>query len=133
MINGIQNKIIFHSLLHNFSSFSTLFHFVKKIAFNKLNKQNICVRYTPPPCSCYGTVRQGDLDLQGDYDNVLSDFDRVYYSVLPYLSKVILNANDMNCTCQHQGCIICDQQYLHSSIIHPIKVRWGIIIVTLQI
>ena len=60
-------------------------------------------------------------------------FDRVYYSILPYLSKVILNANDMNCTCQHQGCIICDQQYLHSSITHPIKVRRGIIIVTLQI
>ena len=69
----------------------------------------------------YYSVLLSDLDLQGDYDNVPSDFDRVYYSVLPYLSKVILNANDMNCTCQHQGCIVCDQQYLHSSIIHPTK------------
>ena len=74
-----------------------------------------------------------DLDLQGDYDNAPSDFDRVYYRAVQILSKEILNANDMNCTCQHQGCIICDQQYLHSSIIHPIKVRRGIIIVNLQI
>ena len=34
---------------------------------------------------------------------------------------------------QHQGCIICKQQYLHSSIIHPINVSRGIIIVILQI
>ena len=43
-INGTQSKIIFHSLLHIFSSFSTVFHFIiKMFAFNKLNdKLNIC-------------------------------------------------------------------------------------------
>ena len=41
-----------------------------------------------------------------------------------------LNANDMDCTCKHQGCIISDQKYLHGSVIHPIKVKRGIIIVT---
>ena len=47
VINGTQNKTIFHSLLHIFSSFSTPFHFIKKLfAFNKLNdKLNISVRY----------------------------------------------------------------------------------------
>ena len=39
-----------------------------------------------------------------------------------------LNANDMDCACEHQGCIISDQQYLHSSVIHPIKVTQGIFI-----
>ena len=44
-----------------------------------------------------------------------------------------LNANDMDCTCQHQGCIISDQQYFRGSVIHPIKVTQGIIIVNLRI
>ena len=74
------------------------------------------------------TVRRGDLDLQGDYDNAPSDFDRVYYRALQIL--LITNYATLVLTCTVHVHLILPY---HSSIIHPIKVRRGIIIVTLKI
>ena len=42
-------------------------------------------------------MRQGDLDLQGDYDNALSDFDRVYYRAVQIL--LITNFATLVLTC----------------------------------
>ena len=103
-----------------------------------------CLNHSQEPCE-WVNADLGVLLVESEqhpYKNGIQRF-RYILHVLPsdlvivlsskqILSKEILNANDMNCTCQHQGCIICDQQYLHSSKIHPIKVRRGII-VNLQI
>ena len=51
-----------------------------------------------------GTVKRGDLDLQGDYDNAPSDFDRVYYRAVQIL--LITNYATLVLTCTvHVICI----------------------------
>ena len=50
------------------------------------------------------TIRRGDLDLQGDYDNALSDFDKVYYRAVQML--LITNYATLVLTCTvHVICI----------------------------
>ena len=51
-----------------------------------------------------GTIKRGDLDLQGDYDNAPSDFDRVYYRAVQIL--LITNYATLVLTCTvHVICI----------------------------
>ena len=64
---------------------------------NIFRQHNFITRNIPS-----GTVRWGDLDLQGDYDNAPADFDRVYYRAVKIL--FITNYATVVLTCMYSSC-----------------------------